>query len=192
MLETEKQQLLSNYKTGLDSYRNKFHIPKDKSGNELIYLCGNSLGLQPKSTKEYIDQELKDWANLGVEGHLEAKNPWLPYHEFLAESTAKLVGAKPIEVVTMNTLTTNLHLMMVSFYQPTKERYKIVIESDAFPSDKYAVESQLRHHGFNDNEGLILWKPRQGEELLRYEDLENILNEQGDEIAIVLIGGVNY
>ena len=187
MLETEKQQLLSNYKTGLDyakeqdkidplaSYRNKFHIPKDKSGNELIYLCGNSLGLQPKSTKEYIDQELKDWANLGVEGHLEAKNPWLPYHEFLAESTAKLVGAKPIEVVTMNTLTTNLHLMMVSFYQPTKERYKIVIESDAFPSDKYAVESQLRHHGFDDNEGLILWKPRHGEELLRYEDLENIL-----------------
>jgi len=195
---------LSNYKTGLDyakeqdkkdplaSYRNKFHIPKDKNGNELIYLCGNSLGLQPKATKDYIDQELKDWANLGVEGHLEAKNPWLPYHEFLAESTAKLVGAKPIEVVTMNTLTTNLHLMMVSFYQPTKERYKIVIESDAFPSDKYAVESQLRHHGFDDNEGLILWKPRQGEELLRYEDLEQILDKHGDEIALVMIGGVNY
>jgi kynureninase len=202
--KTKKLQLLSNYKTGLDyakeqdnkdplaSYRNKFHIPKDKNGNELIYLCGNSLGLQPKATKDYIDQELKDWANLGVEGHLEAKNPWLPYHEFLAESTAKLVGAKPIEVVTMNTLTTNLHLMMVSFYQPTKERYKIVIESDAFPSDKYAVESQLRHHGFDDNEGLILWKPRQGEELLRYEDLENILNKHGNEIALVMIGGVNY
>ncbi|MEZ4797339.1 MAG: kynureninase [Flavobacteriaceae bacterium] len=176
----------------LASYRNKFHIPKDNNGNELIYLCGNSLGLQLKSTKDYINQELLDWANLGVEGHLEAKNPWLPYHEFLAESTAKLVGAKPIEVVTMNTLTTNLHLMMVSFYQPTKKRYKIVIESDAFPSDKYAVESQLRHHGFDDNEGLILWKPRQGEELLRYEDLEQILENQGDEIALIMIGGVNY
>lgn len=195
---------MSNHKTGLDyakeqdkkdplaSYRNKFHIPKDKKGNDLIYLCGNSLGLQPKSTKDYINQELLDWANLGVEGHLEAKNPWLPYHEFLAESTAKLVGAKPIEVVTMNTLTTNLHLMMVSFYQPTAKRYKIVIESDAFPSDKYAVESQLRHHGFDDKEGLILWKPRQSEELLRYEDLEQILNEQGNDIAMIMIGGVNY
>jgi kynureninase len=203
-LETEKQQLLSNYKTGLDyakeqdkkdplaSYRNNFRIPKDNQGNELIYLCGNSLGLQPKSTKDYINQELLDWANLGVDGHLEAKNPWLPYHEFLAESSAKLVGAKPIEVVTMNTLTTNLHLMMVSFYQPSTKRYKILIESDAFPSDKYAVESQLRHHGFDDKEGLILWKPRQGEELLRYEDLEQILNEQGDDIALVMIGGVNY
>ena len=176
----------------LSSYRNKFHIPKDENGNELIYLCGNSLGLQPKSTKEYINQELNDWANLGVEGHLEAKNPWLPYHEFLAESMANLVGAKPIEVVTMNTLTTNLHLMMVSFYQPTAKRYKIVIESDAFPSDKYAVESQLRHHGFDDKEGLILWKPRKGDELLRYEDLEDILKNQGDDIALIMIGGVNY
>ncbi len=176
----------------LSSYRNQFHIPKDKLGNELIYLCGNSLGLQPKSTKDYINQELQDWANLGVEGHTEAKNPWLPYHEFLAESTAKLVGAKPIEVVTMNSLTANLHFMMASFYKPTKDRYKILIESDAFPSDKYAVESQLRHHGFDDKEGLILWKPRKGEELLRYEDLEHILNEQGDEIALIMIGGVNY
>jgi kynureninase len=176
----------------LSNYRNKFHIPKDVNGNELIYLCGNSLGLQPKSTKDYINQELTDWANLGVEGHLEAKNPWLPYHEFLAESMANLVGAKPIEVVTMNTLTTNLHLMMVSFYQPTAKRYKIVIESDAFPSDKYAVESQLRHHGFDDKEGLILWKPRKGEDLLRYEDLEDILKNQSDEIALIMIGGVNY
>jgi len=195
---------LSNYKLGLDyakeqdqldelsNYRNKFYIPKDKNGNELIYLCGNSLGLQPKLTKDYINQELQDWANLGVEGHLEAKNPWLKYHEFLTESTAKLVGAKPIEVVTMNSLTANLHFMMISFYQPTNKRYKIVIESDAFPSDKYAVESQLRHHGFNDKEGLILWKPRQDEELLHYEDLEEILNNQGDDIALIMIGGVNY
>jgi len=195
---------LSNYKIGLDfakqldqkdelsKYRNQFHIPKDKHGNDLIYMTGNSLGLQPKATKEYIHQELEDWANLGVEGHTEAKNPWLPYHEFLTESMAKIVGAKPIEVVVMNTLTTNLHLMMVSFYKPTKSRYKILIESDAFPSDKYAVESQLRHHGFDDKEGLILWKPRKGEELLQYEDLETIMQTQGNKIALIMIGGVNY
>lgn len=195
---------MSNYRLGLDyakeqdqndelsTYRNQFHIPKDKHGNDLIYMTGNSLGLQPISTKSYIDQELEDWANLGVDGHTEAKNPWLPYHEFLTESMAKVVGAKPIEVVVMNTLTANLHFMMVSFYKPTKTRYKILIESDAFPSDKYAVESQLRHHGFDDKEGLVLWKPRKNEELLRYEDLENILESQGDEIALIMIGGVNY
>lgn len=176
----------------LSHYRNQFHIPKDKNGNELIYLCGNSLGLQPKSTKDYINQELEDWANLGVEGHTEAKNPWLPYHEFLTESMAKVVGAKPIEVVVMNTLTANLHFMMVSFYKPTPKRYKILIEADAFPSDKYAVESQLRHHGYDDKEGVILWKARQGEELARYEDLEAIMEAQGDEIALIMIGGVNY
>ena len=159
----------------LSAYRSQFHIPKDTNGNDLIYLCGNSLGLQPKSTQKYIEQELQDWANLGVEGHLHAKNPWLPYHEFLTESTAALVGAKPIEVVTMNTLTTNLHLMMVSFYQPTKTKYKIVIESDAFPSDRYAVQSQLEFHGFDPEEGLVEWKPREGEELLHMEDLEAIL-----------------
>jgi len=176
----------------LSKYRNKFHMPRDKDGNELIYLCGNSLGLQPKSTKAAINQELEDWANLGVEGHLEAKNPWLPYHEYLAETMAKVVGAKPIEVVVMNTLTANLHFMMISFYRPTKKRYKILIESDAFPSDKYAVESQLRHHGFDDKEGLILWKPRKDEDLLQYKDLETILEEQGDEVALIMIGGVNY
>ncbi len=176
----------------LSHYRNQFHIPKDKNGNELIYLCGNSLGLQPKSTKTYINQELEDWANLGVEGHTEAKNPWLPYHEFLTESMAKVVGAKPIEVVVMNTLTANLHFMMVSFYKPTPKRYKILIEADAFPSDKYAVESQLRHHGYDDKAGVVLWKARDGEELARYEDLETIMEAQGDEIALIMIGGVNY
>ncbi|MBT8274376.1 MAG: kynureninase [Bacteroidia bacterium] len=195
---------MSEYQLGLDyprsqdqqdelaQYRNRFHLPKDEKGNELIYFCGNSLGLQPRSTKSYIDQELEDWANLGVEGHLEAKNPWLPYHEFLTESMSKLVGAKPIEVVVMNTLTANLHFMMVSFYQPTAKRYKILIESDAFPSDKYAVESQLRHHGFDDKDGLILWKPPEGEELLKYEDLEALLDRSGHEIALILIGNVNY
>lgn len=176
----------------LKKYRQQFHLPTDKDGKELIYFCGNSLGLQPKSTKTYINQELEDWAKFGVEGHTDAKNPWLPYHEFLTENMAKIVGAKPLEVVVMNTLTTNLHLLMVSFYQPTKTKYKIVIESDAFPSDKYAVESQLRHHGFNEKDGVILWKPRKGEELLRIEDLEKIVEEQGDEIALLMIGGVNY
>lgn len=195
---------MTNHKLGLDyakeqdqndplkDYRKKFHIPTDQDGKELVYLCGNSLGLQPKTTKDYIDQELNDWAQLGVEGHTEAKNPWLPYHEFLTENMAKVVGAKPIEVVVMNTLTANLHFMMVSFYKPTSKRYKILIESDAFPSDKYAVESQLRHHGYDDKDGLILWKPREGEELLRYEDLEGLLDKHGEEIALVLIGNTNY
>ncbi|WP_298512474.1 kynureninase [uncultured Kordia sp.] len=179
-------------KDPLKNYRTKFHIPKDADGNEWLYFCGNSLGLQPKITQEYIQQELSDWANLGVEGHFDAKNPWMPYHEFLTENMAKIVGAKPIEVVIMNTLTTNLHLLMVSFYQPTKTKFKIVIESDAFPSDRYAVESQLKFHGFDPKEGLLEWKPREGEELLRMEDLETILEEQGDEIALLMIGGVNY
>ncbi len=172
--------------------RNQFHIPKDKKGNDWLYFTGNSLGLQPKSTKKYINQELEDWAKYGVEGHFEGKTPWLPYHEFLTENMAKIVGAKPLEVVVMNTLTTNLHLLMVSFYQPTKKKYKIVIESDAFPSDRYAVQSQLNFHGFDAEDGLIEWKPRKGEELLNIEDLETIIAEQGDEIALLLIGGVNY
>lgn len=176
----------------LAAFRNKFHIPKDATGNKLIYLCGNSLGLQPKVTSEYIKEELTDWANLGVEGHTEGKHPWLPYHEFLTENMAKIVGAKPSEVVVMNTLTTNLHLMMVSFYQPTKTKFKIVVESDAFPSDKYAVESQLKFHGFDPKEGLILWKPRKGEVLCRFEDLEEIMKIHGHEIALLMIGSTNY
>jgi len=195
---------LSNHQLGLEyakhqdqndvlaSYRSRFHIPKDNQGKELIYMTGNSLGLQPKSTKDYINQELEDWARLGVEGHINAKHPWLHYHEFLTENMANVVGAKPIEVVVMNTLTANLHLMMVSFYKPTSKRYKILIEADAFPSDKYAVESQLRHHGFDPKDGLVLWKARKGEELANYDDLEAILEAQGHEIALVMIGGVNY
>lgn len=172
--------------------REAFHIPKTKEGKEWLYFTGNSLGLQPKLTEKYIQQELNDWANYGVEGHFEGDTPWLPYHEFLTEKMAAIVGAKPLEVVVMNTLTTNLHLLMVSFYQPTKKKFKIVIESDAFPSDRYAVESQLRFHGFDPEEGLVEWSPRAGEELLRIEDLESIMQEQGDEIALLLIGGVNY
>jgi kynureninase len=204
LCETQNKFTLSNHQLGLEyakhqdqndvlaSYRSRFHIPKDNQGKELIYMTGNSLGLQPKSTKDYINQELEDWARLGVEGHINAKHPWLHYHEFLTENMANVVGAKPIEVVVMNTLTANLHLMMVSFYKPTSKRYKILIEADAFPSDKYAVESQLRHHGFDPKDGLVLWKARKGEELANYDDLEAILEAQGHEIALVMIGGVNY
>lgn len=176
----------------LAHFRKQFHFPKDANGNPLIYLCGNSLGLQPKKTTTYIREELEDWANLGVEGHLEGKHPWMPYHEFLTEKMAAIVGAKPSEVVIMNGLTANLHFMMVSFYQPTDSRYKIIIESDAFPSDKYAVESQLKFHGYDPKEGLILWKPRAGEELCRIEDLKESLDREGDQIALLLIGNTNY
>jgi len=195
---------LSNYQLGADfakaqdrkdplaKFRAQFHIPKDKNGNELLYMTGNSLGLQPKITKNYINQELEDWANLGVEGHTEGKNPWLHYHEFLTDTMAHIVGAKTIETIVMNSLTVNLHLMMVSFYKPTKDRFKILIEADAFPSDKYAVQSQLRHHGYDAQDGLIQWKARKGEDLANYEDLETILKEYGDDIALIMIGGVNY
>jgi kynureninase len=176
----------------LKKYRGRFHIPKDKSGNDVIYLCGNSLGLQPKSVRSFVEQELKDWETRGVEGHLHAKNPWLRYHEFLTESTARLVGAKPIEVVVMNTLTVNLHLMLVSFYRPTTLRHKIVIESNAFPSDRYGVESQIKFHGFEPRKSLVELQPREGEVTLRTEDIEECLEVEGDEIALVMLGGVNY
>lgn len=174
----------------LKAYRENFYIPKQENGEPHVYLCGNSLGLQPKQTKSYIEQELEDWKKYGVEGHLNAKNPWLPYHEFLTDKMAKVVGAKPIEVVVMNTLSVNLHLLMASFYRPTKERYKILIESDAFPSDRYAVESQIKFHGYEN--GLVELRPRKGEDLLRNEDIEATIENKGDEIALILIGCPNY
>ena len=155
-------------------------------------MCGNSLGLQPKRTKEFLNQELDDWATFGVEGHFHAKNPWMPYHEFLTESYAKIVGAKPAEVVAMNTLTVNLHLMMVSFYRPTESRHKIIIEGDAFPSDIYAVESQIKHHGLSPETSLIKLRPRDGESAIRTEDIQEIIEREGDEIALIMLGGVNY
>ena len=174
----------------LKAYREKFYIPKQENEEPHVYLCGNSLGLQPKGTKNYIEQELEDWKQYGVEGHLKAKNPWLHYHEFLTDKMAKVVGAKPIEVVVMNTLSVNLHLLMASFYRPTKERYKILIESDAFPSDRYAVESQIKFHGYEN--GLVELRPRKGEDLLRNEDIEATIKNKGDEIALILIGCPNY
>jgi len=179
-------------KDALRSYRNEFHIPLQKNGEEHVYMCGNSLGLQPKRTKEYLNQELEDWATFGVEGHFHAKNPWMPYHEFLTESYAKIVGAKPVEVVAMNTLTVNLHLMMVSFYRPTKKRHKIIIEGDAFPSDIYAVESQIKHHGLSPKTSLIKLIPRVEEAAIRVEDIAEIIEKEGDEISLIMLGGVNY
>lgn len=176
----------------LQSYRDKFHIPVRSNGNEYLYLCGNSLGLQPRTVRKHIEQELNDWSTLGVEGHFHAKNPWMPYHEFLTSSMAKIVGAKNEEVVVMNSLTVNLHFMMVSFYNPTAKRNKILIEGDAFPSDKYAVHSQIKYHGYNSEECMINLRPRNGEINLRTEDILEIIDQQGDEIALVMIGGVNY
>lgn len=175
----------------LASFRNEFHL-LHKNGQPITYLCGNSLGLQPKNARAAIDQELKDWAELGVEGHFDGKNPWMYYHHFLAEQAARVVGAKPIEVVVMNNLTANLHLMMVSFYRPTKTRFKIMMEATAFPSDQYAMETQAIFHGFDPDDAIIELKPREGEYTLRTEDIIAKINEHKDDLAIVMMGGVNY
>jgi len=175
----------------LKGSRGNFFIPKMPDGSDAVYLTGNSLGLQPKTVRAYVEQELIDWETLGVEGHLNARTPWLPYHEYLTEQMARVVGAKAIETVVMNSLTVNLHLMMVSFYRPTGTRRKIVIEKGAFPSDQYAVESQIRfHNGGTDN--LIELTPREGESTLRTEDIVETIEREGEQIAVVLLGGVNY
>ena len=176
----------------LTGYRERFHFPRTKNGERCLYLCGHSLGLQPKTVGKYIEQELSAWAQLGVEGHFRAKHPWVPYHRLLTVQTASLVGAKPDEVVVMNSLTVNLHLMMVSFYRPTPQRHKILIERGAFPSDQYAVKSQLRFHGFDPASSLLELSPRPGESCIRDDDIELLIEEKGDSIALVLLGGVNY
>jgi kynureninase len=176
----------------LKKFREYFFIPKKNDGEEVLYFTGNSLGLPPKSARAYIEQELKDWETLGVEGHFRARKPWMPYHEFVAEQLAAIVGAKPSEVVAMNSLTVNLHLLMVSFYRPTARRHKIVIEAGAFPSDQYAVASQIKFHGFAVEDSLVELKPRTGENCLRTEDIERTILENGDSIALILLGGVNY
>jgi kynureninase len=175
----------------LKSFRQKFFIPKI-AGKSALYFTGNSLGLQPKATKSFLNQELSDWATLGVEGHFHAKHPWLYYHKYSKKALAGLVGAKPLEVVAMNQLTVNLHLMMTSFYRPTKSRYKILTESGAFPSDQYAFESQLKIHNINPEDGLIELKPRSGEHTLREEDILKAIDEHGDQLALVIFGAVQY
>lgn len=176
----------------LSKFRDEFLFPTNEEGDALIYLCGNSLGLQPKKVREYVDIELEDWAKFGVEGHFHGRNPWYGYHEFLTAPMARVVGALPHEVVVMNALTVNLHLLMVSFYRPTKQRYKIMIEAGAFPSDQYAVDSQARFHGFDPAEAIIEVAPRDGEHTLRTEDIVALIDEHGDSLALVMLSGVNY
>lgn len=175
----------------LKSYRELFHIPQH-AGKDIVYLCGNSLGLQPKSTKEYLEAELTNWQNLAVEAWFEAPAKWLTYHKEMMESLAKIVGAKTKEVVPMNSLTVNLHLMMVSFYQPEKKRFKIIMEGGAFPSDQYAIETHLKFHHINPDIALIELQPRQGELCLRTEDILKTIDENADELALLMMGGINY
>jgi len=179
-------------KDPLLSYNDKFHFPVQENGNKHIYLCGNSLGLQAKITESFVKQELDDWKALGVEGHFHAQNPWLPYHEFLSESYSKIVGSKKSEVIAMNTLSVNLHLMMVSFYRPNETKNKIIIEGDAFPSDIYAVESHMKHHGIDPSESLIKLRPRQGEVIIRLEDIINVIEQNSESVSLIMLGGVNY
>jgi kynureninase len=176
----------------LHQFREKFHVPLGKDGKPLIYFAGNSLGLMPKGARQLVEQELDDWAKLGVDAHLEAATPWYTYHESLREPTARLVGAKPIEVICMNSLTVNLHLMMATFYRPTKSRFKILMEEPAFPSDTYAIKTQIIHHGLDPKHALVLTRPRKGEFTVRTEEIVDLIEKEGDQLAVVMIGGVNF
>jgi kynureninase len=178
-------------KDSLKHFRQQFFFPQH-NGKNCIYLTGNSLGLQARTTSQYVQQELDDWARLGVEGHFHAKNPWMQYHEIFPKQLSKIVGCKENEVVVMNQLTVNLHLLMVSFYRPTKQRYKIICEAKAFPSDQYAFETQAKYHGYNPADAVIEVSPREGEHTLRTKDIVSIIRQHYDSVALVLFGGVNY
>ncbi len=176
----------------LKDFREKFNFPKDENGKELLYFTGHSLGLMPKQTQDYLDHELNAWANLGVEGHFKGKFPWMPYHEFLTEKMATIVGGKPSEVVVMNSLTVNLHLMLTSFYRPTKDRFKILIENNTFPSDKYAVDSQARFHGHDPSEAIVQFDPQSHDMVVSDEEIEKTILENKDSLALIMLGNVNY
>ncbi len=176
----------------LSHFRERFHIPRGPDGASLIYFCGNSLGLMPVAARALVEQELDDWARLAVDAHFDARTPWYSYHEVFRDAGARLVGARPSEVVMMNSLTVNLHLMMTSFYRPTRERHKILVEADPFPSDLFAVQSQLRLHGYDPASALLFAAPRAGERAIRTDDIVALLAERGGEIALVLFGGVHY
>ena len=178
-------------KDPLRVFRHRFFIPQH-NGEDCVYFTGNSLGLQPRSTSKYLQQELDDWATMGVEGHFNARNPWMPYHEIFPKQLSKIIGCKENEVVVMNSLTVNLHLLMVSFYRPTKERYKIICEAKAFPSDQYAFETQVRYHGYDPNDAIIEVGPREGEHIIRNEDIISTIKQHAKSTAVVLFGGVNY
>ena len=176
----------------LRSFREKFHLPRGNKGKPLIYLAGNSLGLMPKSARKLVEQEMDDWAALGVDAHLEADTPWYSYHENLREPMARVVGARPLEVICMNSLTVNLHLMMATFYRPTKTRFKILMEEPAFPSDTYAIKTQIRHHGLDPKEALILARPLEGEFTVRTEEIVSLIEKNAGSLAVVMIGAVNF
>jgi kynureninase len=176
----------------LRHFRDCFHIPCGTDGTPLVYFAGNSLGLQPRGVHERVVQELKDWAELGVDGHFRAEIPWYTYHEAFRESAGRLVGAMPHEVVMMNTLTVNLHLMMVSFFRPTPRRNRVLMEYPAFPSDTYAVKSQLHYHGLSPDDTLVLARPRTGEHVIDTDDMVSLIRQQGGRLALILLGGVNY
>ncbi len=186
----ESPQIL-DHEDALRPFRKRFHHPQDKSGNPFVYLCGNSLGLQPDTAEQYVLDELEAWKQLGVDGHLQAKRPWLPYHEFLTSYSAEIVGALDTEVVVMNALTVNIHLLMASFYRPKGKRKKILIENQAFPSDRYAVQSQLKFHGHHPDDNLLILQPGNGEHI-SMSDVITCLDRHGEEIALVFLGGVNY
>ena len=183
-LETDKNDPLKHF-------RNQFLFPQHND-KPTIYLCGNSLGLQPINARTAMEEEFQQWETKGVEGWFQGKRPWLPYHEYLTPTLAEVVGANPEEITVMNTLTVNLHFMMVSFYRPTTKRFKIIMEGGAFPSDQYAVETQVKFHGFDPQEAIIEIEPREGEHLLRTEDILSVIEENGSETALVLFGGINY
>ncbi|MFT6068929.1 MAG: kynureninase [Bacteriovoracaceae bacterium] len=176
----------------LKKFRDEFSFPKLVEGKETLYFAGHSLGLLPNRTRKVMEDELASWGKYGVEGHFLGDHPWLPYHEFVTESLSRLAGCKPSEVVAMNTLTTNLHLMLVSFYRPTKTRYKILIENNTFPSDKYAVDSQARFHGFDASDAVVELKPRTGEYKVHPDDIKAQIEALGDELALVMLGNCNY
>lgn len=190
--QTRKTAASLDLQDPLSGFRQEFELPKDQKGDPLIYLCGNSLGLQPKQTKDYIGLELEHWAKWGVDGHTKGQNAWLPYHELLTHQMAQVVGAKDSEVVVMNTLTVNLHLMMVSFYQPSSARHKIIIEADAFPSDRYAVESQIKFHGYDPEKSLLLWQPNPETGLCELSTLKSLMEQHKDSIALIMLGNSNY
>src|SRR5438874_12228060 len=176
----------------LRDFHEKFSLPLGKDGKPVIYFAGNSLGLMPRSARQIVEEELDNWATLGVDAHHATGTPWYSYHEALREPTARLVGANSVEVICMNSLTVNLHLMMATFYRPTKSRNKILMEEPAFPSDTYAIKSQIVHHGFDPKEALILARPRAGEFTVRLHDIEAALKKHGEQIAVVVVGGVNF
>lgn len=176
----------------LAPYRDRFCIPRSAAGAPVHYFCGNSLGLAPKSARRFVEAELDKWETLAVDAHFADDAPWYSYHELFRDSAARLVGARPGEVVMMNSLTVNLHLMMVSFYRPTDTRFKILMEAPAFPSDMYAVETQIRSHGLDPEDALLVIQPRDGEHSLRHEDIEATLERDGDNTALVLFAGVNF